>query len=83
MKGLVFALCLGLAAAPTLAIAQDAGDAAGDTTASSSSLSPTTWGLISAGVVGTVAGIAVAVNSSGGGNGSSTTTTTTTTTTTN
>lgn len=82
MKGLVFALCLGLAAAPTLASAQepDAGSAAGDTTASSSSVSPTTWGLISAGVVGTIAGIAVAVNSSGGGHGSSTTTTTTTTT---
>jgi hypothetical protein len=81
MKGLVFALCLlGLAAAPTLASAQDAGGAAGDTAASSSSLSPVTWGLISAGVVGTIAGVAVAVNSSGGGHGGTTTTTTTTTT---
>lgn len=80
MKGLIVALCLSLAAVPGIASAEDAGGAAGDATASDTSLSPMTWGLISAGVVGTVAGLAVALNSGGNGHGSSTTTTTTTTT---
>lgn len=83
MKGLIVALGLALAAAPTIASAQGYGGApAGDAQAESTSMSPTTWGLISAGVVGTVAGLAVALNSGGGNRGSSPTTTTTTTTTT-
>lgn len=94
MKGLIFAICLGLAVAPAAAYAADAsggqdassagsGTYAGDTQASSSSLSPVQWGLISAGVVGTVAGLAVALNSGGHGHGHGGTTTTTATTTSN